>query len=134
MLQTSPSTLTSGPDGPDADPSLYFQRCRWCGTAMYQRLLCTGCGSTDLEPERSAGEGVICVHRNANAAEDRWPVVMQEGFVVRCRVVGPRGAARPGDRVRLSPGSEPAPEPVVELCDAAPDEGWHLASTGRTHG
>lgn len=84
---------------------------------MYQRLLCTGCASTDLEPELSAGEGVICVHRHVAADEDRWPVAMNEGFVVRCRVLGPRPAVGPGARVRLFATGGVNPEPVVELCD-----------------
>ncbi|WP_245234792.1 zinc ribbon domain-containing protein [Streptomyces flavochromogenes] len=89
--------------GPDAE--LYFQRCRWCHTTTFQRLLCPTCGSTDLNPELSEGEGVISVRRGVAAADaDLWPVYMTEGFTVRCRVDGPLHAVRPGVRVKVSSG------------------------------
>jgi hypothetical protein len=120
----SDRTSASVAERDDTTPQLYFQRCRWCGTAMYQRLLCTGCGSTDLEAERSAGEGVLCVHRNVTAGADHWPVRMAEGFVVRCRVLGTRDAVRPGVRVRLAGGPASGAEPVVEPCDTPEPPPW----------
>ncbi|MFD7324871.1 Zn-ribbon domain-containing OB-fold protein [Streptomyces sp. NPDC059875] len=109
-----------------ADAELYYQICRWCQTTTFQRLLCPTCGSTDLAPERSEGEGVITVRRGVAAADaDLWPVHMAEGFVVRCRVDGPPHAVRPGVRVRLSARSAAAgQQPVVRLCEEVPLDGW----------
>ncbi|MFF5971272.1 Zn-ribbon domain-containing OB-fold protein [Streptomyces sp. NPDC012769] len=109
-----------------AEPELYFQRCRWCHTTTFQRLLCPTCGSTDLAPELSAGEGVISVRRAFTAAQaDLWPVHMAEGFVVRCRVDGPPHAVRPGVRVRLAhDGSGQGRRPVVRLCEETALDGW----------
>ncbi|MFF3841340.1 zinc ribbon domain-containing protein [Streptomyces sp. NPDC001930] len=110
--------------GPDAD--LYFQRCRWCHTTTFQRLLCPTCGSTDLNPELSEGEGVISVRRGVAAADaDLWPVYMTEGFTVRCRVDGPLHAVRPGVRVKVSSGvGVTGRRPVVRLCEEVPLDGW----------
>lgn len=108
-----------------AGAELYFQRCRWCHTTTFQRLLCPTCGSTDLSPERSEGEGVITVRRGVTAADaDLWPVHMTEGFVVRCRVDGPLHAVRPGVRVKLSSGGTAPTQPVVRLCEEVPLDGW----------
>ncbi|MET9435771.1 zinc ribbon domain-containing protein [Streptomyces sp. NPDC006551] len=108
-----------------AGAELYFQRCRWCHTTTFQRLLCPTCGSTDLAPERSEGEGVITVRRGFTAAHaDLWPVHMAEGFVVRCRVDGPLHAVRPGVRVKLSSGGTVPGQPVVRLCEEVPLDGW----------
>lgn len=106
---------------------LYFQRCRWCHTTTFQRLLCPSCGSTDLAPELSTGEGVISVRRGVSAAQaDLWPVHMAEGFVVRCRVDGPPHAVRPGVRVRLSQDAGvPGRRPVVRLCEEAVTDHWY---------
>ena len=113
-------------DEPPVGSELYFQRCQWCHTTAFQRLLCPTCGSTDLTPERSTGEGIVSVRRGVTAAEaDLWPVHMTEGFVVRCRVDGPLHAVRPGVRVKLAAASErPGEEPVVRLCDEVPLDGW----------
>ncbi|AJE87597.1 MULTISPECIES: zinc ribbon domain-containing protein [Streptomyces] len=108
------------PSPPAAE--LYFQRCRWCGTALYQRLLCTGCGSTELDTERSEGRGVVCTYRRLSTDRDRWPVTMNEGFTVWCRVAGSLPMVRPGARVRLATTVEPTDEPVVELCRDSWDE------------
>ncbi|MFF9915778.1 hypothetical protein [Streptomyces sp. NPDC013457] len=107
------------------DAELYYQLCRWCHTTTFQRLLCPTCGSTDLAPERSEGEGVISVRRGVAAADnDLWPVHMTEGFVVRCRVDGPPHAVRPGVRVRLSARPASVGQPVVRLCEEVPLDGW----------
>ncbi|MDQ1012127.1 putative OB-fold protein [Streptomyces sp. V4I23] len=113
---------------------LFFQRCAWCGTTTFRRLLCPVCRSSDLTPARSAGEGTVLPRRAVTpGTEDLWPVRMTEGFVVRCRVEGPLHAIRPGVRVRLcAPDSENARTddrvdrlvPVVRLCDAVPLDGW----------
>ncbi|MGW0122991.1 zinc ribbon domain-containing protein [Streptomyces sp. NPDC003327] len=110
---------------PAEDAELYFQRCRWCQTTTFQRLLCPTCGSTELTPELSVGEGVISVRRGHTAAEaDLWPVHMAEGFVVRCRVDGPLHAVRPGVRVKLAGAGVSGRRPVVRLCDEVPLDGW----------
>jgi len=104
---------------------LYFQRCAWCHTTTFQRLLCPTCGSTDLAPQLSDGEGVITVRRAHTAAEaDLWPVHMAEGFVVRCRVDGPPHAVRPGVRVKLASAADTGRRPVVRLCEEVPLDGW----------
>ncbi|MEU2550050.1 hypothetical protein ABZ618_32315 [Streptomyces roseolus] len=104
---------------------LYFQRCAWCHTTTFQRLLCPTCGSTDLSPQLSEGEGVITVRRAYTAAEaDLWPVHMAEGFVVRCRVDGPPHAVRPGVRVKLASAADIGRRPVVRLCEEVPLDGW----------
>lgn len=123
-LRTSSAALLA--DEPATEPQLYYQVCRWCQTTTFQRLLCPTCGSTDLAPELSAGEGVISVRRAFTAAEvDLWPVHMTEGFVVRCRVDGPPHAVRPGVRVRLlDDGSGPGRRPVVRLCEEVALDGW----------
>jgi hypothetical protein len=133
VFQSSGTAVPSGSGrAPATAERLSFQRCRWCGTASYRRLLCSGCGSTEFDVECSEGEGAVCAHRDVSAVDDRWPVVMREGFVVLCRVRGPRGAVRPGVRVRLSPADAIAPEPVVELRDPPPDDHW-AAVSGHHH-
>ncbi|MEU7023961.1 hypothetical protein ABZ990_25335 [Streptomyces sp. NPDC046203] len=114
-------------EAPVDESELYFQRCRWCHTIAFQRLLCPTCGSTELAPELSAGEGVISVRRGVSAAQaDLWPVHMAEGFVVRCRVDGPPHAVRPGVRVRLAQDAAvPGRRPVVRLCEEAPVDHWY---------
>ncbi|KQX55709.1 MULTISPECIES: zinc ribbon domain-containing protein [unclassified Streptomyces] len=110
----------------ETDSELYFQRCRWCDTTTFQRLLCPTCGSTDLAPELSEGEGVISVRRGVAAADaDLWPVHMTEGFVVRCRVDGPVHAVRPGVRVKVSGVAGSGRRPVVRLCEEVPLDGWY---------
>ena len=105
----------------DSD-TLVFQRCTWCGTAMYHRLLCPVCQGGDLRTERSEGTGTVrhstIVHRNTPAARNVSLVEMAEGFVVRGRVMGPLIGIRSGDRVRLSTAKDPVRgEPVFQLVD-----------------
>ncbi|MFE4593193.1 Zn-ribbon domain-containing OB-fold protein [Streptomyces laurentii] len=132
MFPTGSTGLPNGTSAVLADVSadeseLYFQRCRWCHTIAFQRLLCPTCGSTDLAPELSTGEGVISVRRGVSAAQsDLWPVHMAEGFVVRCRVDGPPHAVRPGVRVRLAQDPVvPGRRPVVRLCEEATIDTWY---------
>jgi uncharacterized OB-fold protein len=126
------SASTSGPAAGSAtgvlDPAadsrdaLLFQRCTWCGTAMYHRLLCPVCQGSDLRTERSEGIGTVrhstVVHRNTPAARNVSLVEMTEGFVVRGRVMGPPVGIHSGDRVRLSTAQDPVRgEPVFQLTD-----------------
>ncbi|MFF1483050.1 Zn-ribbon domain-containing OB-fold protein [Streptomyces sp. NPDC058319] len=108
--------------------TLTFQRCAWCGTAMYHRLLCPVCGGSELRTERSAGTGTVrhaaIVHRNTPAARNVSMVEMSEGFVVRGRVMGPLIAIHGGDRVRLTTAKDPVRgEPVFQLLDE-PYRAW----------
>ncbi|WP_373466930.1 Zn-ribbon domain-containing OB-fold protein [Streptomyces umbrinus] len=121
-----PETTTSGPA---AEEGLLYQRCRWCGTAMFHRLLCPVCQGSDLRTERSAGLGVIrhatVVQRNTPGARNVSLVEMAEGFTVRGRVTGPLIAIRTGDRVQLTTALDPVRrEPVFKLVEE-PYTGWH---------
>jgi uncharacterized OB-fold protein len=110
-------------DPPAADgDTILFQRCTWCGTAMYHRLLCPVCQGGDLRTERSEGTGTVrhstVVHRNTPAARNVSLIEMAEGFVVRGRVIGPPIGIHSGDRVRLSTAKDPVRgEPVFQLLD-----------------
>ncbi|CAL9342235.1 hypothetical protein SUDANB6_00293 [Streptomyces sp. enrichment culture] len=111
------------PGAPDTE-ALVFQRCTWCGTAMYHRLLCPVCRGSDLRTERSNGTGTVrhstVVHRNTPAARNVSLIEMAEGFVVRGRVMGPPIGIHSGDRVRLSTARDPVRgEPVFQLVDEA---------------
>ncbi|GAA2442405.1 Zn-ribbon domain-containing OB-fold protein [Streptomyces glaucus] len=120
--------------GPQAGPGagetdvLLFQRCTWCGTAVYHRLLCPVCRGSDLRTERSEGTGTVrhstVVHRNSPAARNVSLIEMAEGFVVRGRVMGPPVGIHSGDRVRLSTAQDPVRgEPVFQLVDE-PYRAW----------
>ncbi|WP_043662318.1 Zn-ribbon domain-containing OB-fold protein [Streptomyces xylophagus] len=116
------------PHAPDGD-TILFQRCTWCGTAMYHRLLCPVCQGGDLRTERSEGTGTVrhstVVHRNTPAARNVSLIEMAEGFVVRGRVIGPPIGIHSGDRVRLSTAKDPVRgEPVFQLLDE-PYRAWH---------
>ncbi|KUL21184.1 Zn-ribbon domain-containing OB-fold protein [Streptomyces regalis] len=111
-----------------ATEAILFQRCTWCGTSMYQRLLCPVCQGSDLRTERSEGVGTVrhstVVHRNTPAARNVSLVEMAEGFVVRGRVMGPPIGIHSGDRVRLSTAQDPVRgEPVFQLIDE-PYRAW----------
>ncbi|MFD7552635.1 Zn-ribbon domain-containing OB-fold protein [Streptomyces sp. NPDC059578] len=109
------------------ETGLPYQRCRWCGTPSFRRLLCPVCSSSDLESERSTGEGVVVrsmvVHRYTRLARNESLVRFPEGFIFRCRVVGTEPhLVWVGARVRYAadPGTDPTSgEVVVELCDPA---------------
>ena len=124
--QAAGSTRLLEPQGPAGRGSdqeaMLFQRCTWCGTAMYHRLLCPVCQGSDLRTERSAGLGTVrhstVLHRNTPAARNVSLIEMAEGFVVRGRVMGPPIGVHSGDRVRLSTAEDPVRgEPVFQLVD-----------------
>ncbi|MBV2357164.1 hypothetical protein KUM39_22780 [Streptomyces sp. J2-1] len=118
-------------DTPRATPprdTLTFQRCTWCGTATYHRLLCPVCQGSELRTEHSEGVGTIrhatIVHRNTPGARNVSMVELTEGFVVRGRVMGPLIGIHSGDRVRLSTAKDPVRgEPVFQLVDE-PCRAW----------
>ncbi|MEV6112784.1 zinc ribbon domain-containing protein [Streptomyces sp. NPDC052109] len=109
--------------------AIHFQRCTWCGTAMYHRLLCPVCQGSELRAERSEGVGTVrhstVVHRNTPAARNVSLIEMAEGFVVRGRVMGPPVGIHSGDRVRLSTAQDPVRgEPVFQLLDESYRSAW----------
>lgn len=92
---------------------LRYQACRGCGRAQfYPRALCAGCGGTDLEWRRSAGQGAVhavtVVYRAPSEpfrADVPYAVALvdlDEGFRMMANVVGgdPERVAI-GDRVRV---------------------------------
>lgn len=117
------------PNGTWPSDALLFQRCRWCGSAMYHRLLCPVCAGSDLRTEASAGSGVVrhtsVIHRNTPAARNVSLVEMAEGFTVRGRVTGPAADVHSGDRVQLTTAQDPVrSQPVFELVDG-PYRSWN---------
>ncbi|WP_392667546.1 zinc ribbon domain-containing protein [Streptomyces sp. LN785] len=118
-----------------SEAGLIHQRCRWCGTASFRRLLCPVCASSDMDTVRSEGVGVVVrssvVHRYTEAARNESLVRLPEGFVFRCRVVGAAPhLVHVGARVRplAESESESAPEVgaevVLELCDPVGHAEW----------
>ncbi|MFJ8792011.1 Zn-ribbon domain-containing OB-fold protein [Streptomyces sp. NPDC102462] len=117
---TTTGVLDPTPEG--SGTVLFFQRCTWCGTTMYHRLLCPVCRGSDLRTERSEGIGTVrhssVLHRNTPAARNVSLVEMAEGFILRGRVMGPPVGVHSGDRVRLSTAQDPVRgEPVFQLLD-----------------
>lgn len=76
----------------DADAGFPYQRCRWCRTPSFRRLLCPVCASSELTTEHSAGPGVVIqsrvVHRGTGVARNEALVRFPEDFIVPCRIVG----------------------------------------------
>ncbi|MER6913448.1 zinc ribbon domain-containing protein [Streptomyces sp. NPDC000594] len=105
------------------DPGLIYQRCRWCRTASFRRLLCPVCASSDLESARSEGEGVVIrsavVNRYTRVARNESLVRFPEGFMLRCRVIGTAPhLVWVGAKVRPVEGGDPrSGEAVLEICD-----------------
>ncbi|GLF93155.1 Zn-ribbon domain-containing OB-fold protein [Streptomyces yaizuensis] len=105
------------------ESGLIYQRCRWCGTASFRRMLCPVCASSDLESACSEGEGVVIqsavVNRYTRVARNESLVRFPEGFTLRCRVVGTAPhLVWVGARVRPTAGTDPrAGEAVLEICD-----------------
>ncbi|WP_233521775.1 Zn-ribbon domain-containing OB-fold protein [Streptomyces triticagri] len=119
MSQTKAGAAPTAQD----ETGLIFQRCRWCATPSFRRLLCPVCASSDLDAERSTGEGVVVeshvVHRYTSVARNESLVRFPEGFVYRCRVIGTDPQrVYVGARVRPATDADPgAGEVVVEICD-----------------
>ncbi|MBA4865673.1 OB-fold domain-containing protein [Streptomyces sp. PSKA54] len=119
------STAENGTTAPIDTPAfdgLCFQRCEWCGTPSFHRLLCPVCASSDLRTEHSEGRGVVrrttVLHRGTLSARNESLIEMAEGFTVRGRVLGPPAAIHPGDRVQLSRAEDPVRrEPLFQLMD-----------------
>lgn len=111
-----------------ADAGFAYQRCRWCGTASFRRLLCPVCASSDLRTEHSAGPGVVVqsrvVHRGTGVARNESLVRFPEDFVVPCRIVGTAPhMVWVGATVRLVGDSRAdSGEVVFELADFAGDD------------
>ncbi|MFD4627094.1 Zn-ribbon domain-containing OB-fold protein [Streptomyces sp. NPDC058475] len=123
----APDVLDPAPVEHSAD-ALRFQRCHWCGTAMYQRLLCPVCAGSDLRTEVSAGSGIVrhstVIHRNTPAARNVSLIEMTEGFTVRGRVMGSPSDVHSGDRVQLATAQDPVRrQPVFQLVDG-PYRSW----------
>ncbi|MEU5397882.1 OB-fold domain-containing protein [Streptomyces sp. NPDC005963] len=116
--------------GRSDDSGLTYQRCRWCGTASFRRLLCPVCSSSEFRVERGPGRGVVVestvVHRYSGSARNESLVRFPEGFVFRCRIVGAApNDVRVGMRVRPVAGQDPAVGGVVlEVCDTGGLVDW----------
>ncbi|MFD5385636.1 zinc ribbon domain-containing protein [Streptomyces sp. NPDC127074] len=148
MLHTAIETTDSAPIEREADASanpppeadlprqvplggvgggeLYFQRCHWCRTAVFRRLLCPVCASTDLAWELSCGIGAI---RHVMAVSQRpgrqcalATINMSEGFWLFSRVIGvPPLTVRAGASVCLTEGIESGPQALLfRLCETPP--------------
>ncbi|MFD8569035.1 Zn-ribbon domain-containing OB-fold protein [Streptomyces sp. NPDC057694] len=111
-----------------------YQRCKWCASPSFRRLLCPVCASSDLETEHSAGLGIVVqsrvVHRGTGAARNESLVRFPEGFVVPCRIVGTAPhLVWVGAPVRPARGTvvgATAGEVVFELCEYGTDDGDSL--------
>jgi uncharacterized OB-fold protein len=105
------------------------QRCRWCGTASFRRLLCPVCASSDLETEHSTGPGIVVqsrvVNRGTGVARNEAMVRFPEDFVVPCRIVGTDPhMVWVGAPVRPARGAHAdSGEVVFELCAPDGDDG-----------
>lgn len=69
---------------------LRFQRCDRCREAVFfPRVLCPGCGSDDLQWQRSAGEGTVYATTNVrgrNGVRNVVLVDLDDGFRVMSRI------------------------------------------------
>lgn len=105
------------------DGTLHFQRCRWCSTPSFRRLLCPACGSADLAWEPSTGTGVIrrvtVVGRNVGAPRPVAVIAMDEGFRLRSRIIGVAPErVHTGALVRLAMNEGPPSEELAfRLCE-----------------
>ncbi|MFI0240011.1 Zn-ribbon domain-containing OB-fold protein [Streptomyces sp. NPDC016845] len=132
MSRAGGSGVLTPADGAGAEPTGFVhQRCRWCGTASFRRLLCPVCASSELTPQVSVGPGIVVqsrvVHRGSGVARNEALVRFPEDFVVPCRIVGTAphmvwvGAeVRParGIHAGVHAGAESG-EVLFELCEPA---------------
>lgn len=113
------------------EAGLIYQRCRWCGTASFRRLLCPVCASSDMESECTYSQGVVVqsavVNRYTRVARNESLVRFPEGFTLRGRVVGTAPQqVWVGARVRPVSGGDPcAGEAVLEICEPDVRTGWY---------
>ncbi|GAA0570875.1 hypothetical protein GCM10010390_87640 [Streptomyces mordarskii] len=151
MLHTAIETTDSAPIEREVDPSasplpeadcppqvplggvgggeLYFQRCRWCRTAVFRRLLCPVCASTDLAWELSCGTGVIrhvlAMGRSSGRQCALATINMNEGFWLCSRVIGvPPLTVRAGAPVCLTEGIESGPQALLFRLSEPPQPPW----------
>ena len=93
--------IVTAPAAEEDEAGLDYQRCRWCGTPSYRRLLCPTCASPDLASAHSAGVGIVTCP--PHSAESEVVVQLSEGFTVQGRIVGAlHGSVHPGTAVRLT--------------------------------
>jgi uncharacterized OB-fold protein len=82
---------------------LRFQRCRACEAVIfYPRVLCPGCGGTDLAWERSDGRGVVystTTVRRRDGDYDVSLIDLDDGFRMMSTVLGEPDEVRIGERV-----------------------------------
>ncbi|NEB76672.1 hypothetical protein G3I40_15790 [Streptomyces sp. SID14478] len=126
MSPTAVPRARSGTGGvPSRGAPLLFQRCRWCRTPSFRRVLCPACGSGELDEERSAGLGVVrsvkVVRRHATAPLAVAVVELAEGVRIRATVVGGgyrADAVFVGDRVEATgPAGAPTHRPTFRLSE-----------------
>jgi uncharacterized OB-fold protein len=101
-----------------------YQRCEACGAgAVYLRVLCPACGSTDLSVHHSAGRGTVystTTLHTREGARDVSLIDLDEGVRVMGTVVGVAPAdVRIGAAVRgvLDPEGGDEPRVVFTLDD-----------------
>ncbi|MHA6758150.1 Zn-ribbon domain-containing OB-fold protein [Streptacidiphilus sp. PAMC 29251] len=96
------------PAAEEEEAGLAYQRCRWCGTPAYRRLLCPTCASPDLAPAHSDGVGIVT--RPPQGPQATVFVQLHEGFTVQGRIVGALpGSVHPGTAVHATARTETAP-------------------------
>ncbi|MFI2214976.1 Zn-ribbon domain-containing OB-fold protein [Streptomyces sp. NPDC020141] len=131
MSQPATATLTGADSTAPQEAGLIYQRCRWCGTTSFRRLLCPVCAASDMESALSRSEGVVVrsavVNRYTRVARNESLVRFPEGFMVRCRVVGTAPQlVWVGAKVRPVAGADPHEgEAVLEICDPVGRTDWH---------
>ncbi|MBJ6622970.1 hypothetical protein [Streptomyces sp. DHE17-7] len=103
------------PKGPETE-AIHFQRCTWCGTAIYHRVaVCRGTTAYQRKRARTAAAPRL-VHRNTPAARNVSLIEMARARWLRD--AWPLIAFHSGDRVRLSTAKDPVRgEPVFQLVD-----------------
>ena len=102
-MSTSPRTTYD--EGLAAD-ELRFQTCAACAKVIfYPRVMCPGCGGTDLEWQRSAGHGAVYSTTTVSQRDGSYNVCLvdvDEGFRMLSTVLGEPVETRIGDRVSVA--------------------------------